>query len=377
MLTVHPSIILGSFLWDEERLPRDEFEIRMTPLQTAIKQNGWAGAMVYGDAREHAALAYFSNFIPRMRWAMALFPATGKPLLLCSISSRDIPAMRTMTWIEDVKSGWEWQWFEQAIEHLPEGAIGTIGFNNMTPILTEGLTRRLGARFKLENADSVCSDARSTQRPREIATIRESAAILRLAADTATAALDSGHDAVSAALTAERLARSHAAHDVRTLISMDGGRTFHANTQRPERPSAEAIIYLAVKYLGYWSQTYVEHGASELVSDAARGALQSLIGRVSVGASLDRLAAGVQIDLGTLSPHPAISGQFGHRIGLSVCEGGVISLGEEGLVQPSTVYALQVGAVDATGHGSIATALVTTRQSGACDVIDRSWSGGA
>ena len=96
MLTVHPSIVLGSYLWDEERLPRDEFDIRMATIREAIAARGWAAAFVYGDAREHAALAFFSNFIPRMRWAMAMFPAKGEPRLLASMSSRDMPAMRTI-----------------------------------------------------------------------------------------------------------------------------------------------------------------------------------------------------------------------------------------------------------------------------------------
>src|SRR6476661_7124118 len=102
MLTVHPSIMLGSYVWDEDRVPSDEFDIRMEPLRAAMQERGLSALLVYGDAREHQALAYFTNFIPRMRWAMALIPASGAPRLLASMSSRDIPAMRTMTWIPDV-----------------------------------------------------------------------------------------------------------------------------------------------------------------------------------------------------------------------------------------------------------------------------------
>jgi hypothetical protein len=52
MLTMHPSIMLGSYLWDEDRLPRDEFDIRLAPLRDAMASNGWVAALVYGDARE-------------------------------------------------------------------------------------------------------------------------------------------------------------------------------------------------------------------------------------------------------------------------------------------------------------------------------------
>ena len=182
---------------------------------------------------------------------------------------------------------------------------------------------------------------------------------------------------VSAALKAERMARSHAAHDVRTLISLDGGHTFHANMQRPGKPTANALIYLGVKYLGYWSQTWLEHGMPSSLSGRSRKALEALIGGMRAGASLDQLAQSARAELGGLSLHPAISGKFGHRIGLSPCEGGEIREGSAGIVEPGTIYALNAGVTGANGEAGMASALVVTRASGACDVIDRSWKPGA
>ena len=70
--------------------------------------NGWKAVLIYGDANEHSALAYFTNFVPRLRWGMALIPREGEPRLLASMSSRDVPAMKLMTFIPDVLSGWNW-----------------------------------------------------------------------------------------------------------------------------------------------------------------------------------------------------------------------------------------------------------------------------
>lgn len=219
MLTTHPSIMLGSYFWDEDRLPRDEFDLRLAPLRKAMEENGWSAVIVYGDAREHAALAWFSNFIPRMRWAMALLPAKGEPRLLASMSSRDVPAMRTMTWIPDVRSGWEWQWFDEWIATLGSGTIGTIGFELMTPLLFGSVERSIGGKLTLAEADGLAAMTRASQRPREIAVIRAAAA----AATAAGAAfLEGWHrsaDVETAALGAERIARGMAAQDVRTLVS--------------------------------------------------------------------------------------------------------------------------------------------------------------
>ena len=44
--------------------------------------------------------------------------------------------MKTMTWIADVKSGWEWKWFEDHVAKLPApGILATINLDMMTPLL--------------------------------------------------------------------------------------------------------------------------------------------------------------------------------------------------------------------------------------------------
>ena len=105
MRTVQPAIVIGSYNWDEDRLPRDEFELRGAELNRLMDAQGWKAMLIHGDAREHGALAYYSNFIPRLRWAMALVPRRGEPRLLVSMSARDMPAMKLMTWIADVRTG--------------------------------------------------------------------------------------------------------------------------------------------------------------------------------------------------------------------------------------------------------------------------------
>src|SRR5271170_5908500 len=175
MQTMHPSIMLGSYVWAQDRLPYDEFTLRLDDLRAAMARDGWQAVLAYGDAREHAALAYLSNFIPRMRWGMALLPRTGEPRLLCSMSTRDLPAMRTMTWIADVHSGWEWdKAFDPWIERLKGDTtvpLGTIGFDIMAPVLLQAVRRSLGERFTLQRADDVLDGARR-KRPRELTMLR-------------------------------------------------------------------------------------------------------------------------------------------------------------------------------------------------------------
>ena len=101
---------IGSYIWAQDRLPYDEFTLRLDELRAAMERNGWPAVLVYGDVREHAALAFLSSFIPRVRWGMALLPRSGDARLLCAMSTRDLPAMRTLTWIADVRSGMGPEW---------------------------------------------------------------------------------------------------------------------------------------------------------------------------------------------------------------------------------------------------------------------------
>src|SRR5258706_4014240 len=158
MRTIEPSIVIGSYGWDQDRVPRDEFQIRMDALNRTMAQKGLKAMLVYGDMTEHSALAYFSNFTPRLRWGMALFPRQGDPRLLVSMSPRDLPAMRLMTWIADVHSGWNWQSaFDPWLAKLDaDGAadIGTVGFDMMRPPLFQSLQKSLGNRLRLQDADA-------------------------------------------------------------------------------------------------------------------------------------------------------------------------------------------------------------------------------
>ncbi|HMG79780.1 MAG TPA: hypothetical protein VK591_13925, partial [Xanthobacteraceae bacterium] len=178
MQTVQPCVTIGSYIWAQDRLPYDEFTLRLDELRAAMERNGWPAVLVYGDVREHAALAFLSSFIPRVRWGMALLPRTGDARLLCAMSTRDLPAMRTLTWIADVRSGMgpEWEkafdpWFE-SFKGDQAQKVGTLGFDIMAPVLYAAVRRSLGDRFVLQRADDVAAIPSRRKRPRELTMMR-------------------------------------------------------------------------------------------------------------------------------------------------------------------------------------------------------------
>jgi Xaa-Pro aminopeptidase len=379
MQTVQPCVTIGSYIWAQDRLPYDEFTLRLDELRAAMERNGWPAVLVYGDVREHAALAFLSSFIPRVRWGMALLPRSGDARLLCAMSTRDLPAMRTLTWIADVRSGMGPEWvnaFDPWVERFTGDQaqkLGTIGFDIMAPVLYAAVRRSLGERLALQRADDIVAIPSRRKRPRELTMIRASCKLLEAAAKTFAESWRRNHEPEAAALDAERVARSLAAQDVRTLVSLDGGRTLAPFQGRFEKCEGPLVGYIAVKVLGYWADLFVTVDDGS-ISDAARyakAALEAIIANTRPGARIDALYAKA---VGALAPyklHPVLGGSIGHGIGLSLHEGPEFHASADATLVEDGVYTMQVGAADLKAGDALLSAIVRVAAKGA-EVLVRS-----
>jgi Xaa-Pro aminopeptidase len=372
MQTVQPCVTIGSYLWAQDRLPQDEFSLRLDELHAAMDRNGWPAVLVYGDVREHAALAFFTSFIPRVRWGMALLPRSGEARLLGAMSTRDLPAMRTLTWIGDVRSGMgpEWEksfdpWFErfkgdQAIK------LGALGFDIMAPVLRASVRRSLGERFVLQRADDILAVPPRRKRPRELTMLRASCQLVETAAKTFVDSWRGNHAPETAALDAERAARSLAAQDVRTLVSLDGGHTLVPFQGRFEKCAGPLVGYLAVKVMGYWADLFVTvyDGSLTPAAQHAGAALDAIIVNLRPGVRTDALHAKAVDALAPYKLHPVLGGSVGHGIGLSLHEGPEFRASSDVLLVEDGVYALQVGAADAEAGNVLTSAIVRVTAKG-------------
>jgi Xaa-Pro aminopeptidase len=379
MQTVQPCVTIGSYVWAQDRLPNDEFTLRLDELRAAMDRNGWPAILVYGDVREHAALAFLSSFIPRVRWGMALLPRSGDARLLCAMSTRDLPAMRTLTWIADVRSGMGPEW-EKAFDPWFDGLkgdqaqkLGTLGFDIMAPVLHAAVRRSLGDRFALQRADDIVAIPSRRKRPRELTMIRASCKSLEAATKTFADSWRGNREPETAALDAERVARSLAAQDVRTLVSLDGGRTLVPFQGRFERCEGPLVGYIAVKVLGYWADMFVtvDDGTITAAARQTAVALDAIIADMRPGVRIDALHAKALDALAPYKLHPVLGGSIGHGIGLSLHEGPEFQASTDATLVEDGVYTLQVGAADANAGNALISAIVRVAVTGA-EVLVRS-----
>jgi Xaa-Pro aminopeptidase len=375
MRTVQPSIMIGSYVWDQDRLPRDEYEIRLAALHRVMDANGWKAVLIYGDANEHSALAYFTNFVPRLRWGMALIPREGEPRLLASMSSRDVPAMKLMTFIPDVLSGWNWDtafdpWLAKLTGDDPI-SIGAVGFDLMRPPQFRLLEKSLGNRFGLHEGDAAVATCRTT-RSRQLSQVRAVSPVLTAAAQAFVAAWRDGADVESAALAAERTARLMAAQDVRTLMSFDGGRTLAPFRGAFDSKSDPLVGYLAVKHAGVWGDMFVTAASRDTdVAKRVQAALDAALAVAKPGTSASTLSTKAMETIVPHALHPALGGSIGHLVGLSLDEGGALKPDATHTLAPGEVYTLHVGAHEAATGGAFASAAIAITDTGA-DLLHRS-----
>lgn len=366
MHTMHPAILLGSYTWDQDRMPSDEYDIRMDAARALMAENGWRALFVYGDAQDYRLIGHLTNFVPRLRWAMAMLPFEGEPRLLVSMSSRDMPAMRQMTWIKDVHSGWAWQsvfdpWLESfcAAEDGDPVRVGLTGQGLMRPGFAETLRASAGNRVALEPADEVFLPLVRTKRPRALAFVRDASRVVDAAADALVAAWRGGADGMHAAIAGERAARERSAYDVRVLFSVDGGRTllpFYGLTEGRGDPMA---AYVAVNYMGYWADAFVTAGSAGSEAERrVRAALDAMLAKAAPGAAAAALAEEAARALGGLARHPVVGEVFGHGIGLSLTEDPEISAASRAALEPGGVYSLRAGIADEAAGHALASAMV-------------------
>ncbi|OGA46364.1 MAG: hypothetical protein A3G25_16255 [Betaproteobacteria bacterium RIFCSPLOWO2_12_FULL_63_13] len=368
--TMHPVVLLGAYGLDSDRMPADEFQIRMAAANTLMDERGWRAIFAYGDATEHRELAWLTNFIPRLRWALALLPRQGAPRLLTSMSPRDVAAMKLMTWIGDVHSGWSWSevfdpWLDEfcAREGANPAPVGLLGRELMRPTFLETMKASAGARLALEPATGVLDSRLRFRRSRELVMLREACHRVDAAADAMQRAWRAGADGMSAAIEAERAARAQAAHDVRVLFSVDGGATLLPFYGVIAGRSDPMLAYIAVKYMGYWADAFVTFAqAASPALAAARQALDALLAAARPGADGAELARAATP--GGLAPHPVIGEVVGHRIGHSLAEGEPLAAASPARLEPGGVYTLRVGAADPAAGCALLSAMIRVSETG-------------
>ncbi|MCC6888497.1 MAG: hypothetical protein IT536_08195 [Hyphomicrobiales bacterium] len=351
MYTQHPTLLIGPSDWDEAHSPRAEFEHRIAALWAAFPDT--AQAIVFGSAASHAELAYLTHFVPKLEPAVALLQRDGRHRLLFGGGPNMIGAMRPLTFITEMAP----------LSARPKVIAGwrgplLIGTGAMTRAMRTAIDNAVGGTA--QDATTALHPMMGRKSPSELAAIRAACRGLAAAAAAMRHALDRG--ATDALLAGERAALDAGAQDIRTLISLDQGRTLRPFEGRHDRAVRPLLVYAAVRRFNYWAEGFDCIGTPAAASAAAR--LSDAIAAVAPGVSLASLAD----RLAPVTPnrdHPVTAAARVAAIGLSLDEPS------PAVCETGTVLSLRAGSSDGRARHAILSAMVAVGEGGA-EVLWRS-----
>ncbi len=368
MRVTQPAVLVGNYDWAETLLPRAEYEARLKQVLGKL-DSSLAGLVIYGNKIDNAALAYVSNFAPKIESAIALLTKDGKLRIHAAGSPQMMVNAKRLTWVEDVLPQ------RDAAKHVAEWAEEAAGQGPLGFWTTEAMPGDLQPRFEAALNGRKLVDVSASLN----ALLREKSPVaLKLSGDacgvltkTVEAMKDrfNGESGREAAVAAERAAADAGAQDARVLISLSKGGTPTA-IDYPDGGKLDPLLaYVAVRYAGYWAEGFVTLTSMmhETVT-RTQAALKAVLKTAKAGTTVAALRDAAQSELGGLAIHPAAR-QAAVGVGLMLEETEAEPDGVAKL-EAGRVYSLRVGASKSPSDNALLSAMVVPKADG----VDVLWS---
>jgi Xaa-Pro aminopeptidase len=87
----------GLISWDAQELPPAELAGRLASVQSVMRTQGIDALVLYSDVWRSNDVRYLTNYMPYWNRAFAVVPRDEKPILLCSLSPRVYPWIKSVT----------------------------------------------------------------------------------------------------------------------------------------------------------------------------------------------------------------------------------------------------------------------------------------
>jgi hypothetical protein len=356
MYTQHPTLLIGPSDWDESRAPKAEFHRRIAALWTAFPDA--AQAIVFGSAAHHAELAYLTHFMPKLEPGIALLTRDGQHKLLFGGGPNMIGAMKPLTFISEM---------------APLNALAKLIAGWKAPLSIGGGAMSSAMRKTVDEATNGSAQDATThvqslmrrKSPGELAAIRDACSILDRVMATMRNAVGAGHDAVTTLLAGERAAIDAGVQDIRTLYSLDGGRTLRPFEAIDDRRVEPLQVYVAVRKSNYWAEGFAcLSNEPQPAASLAALLLDNALSAIKPGVPLVQLSK----ILAVASPyrqHSVTQGAIVSTIGLSLDEAASANF------ESGEVYSVRAGLTNGADQHAIISGMIAIRDSDA-DVLWRS-----
>jgi hypothetical protein len=93
----------GWITWDKAELPPSAFDARLAVVKKHLAASDLPALVVYTDVWRSNQGRYLSNFMPYWNRALLVIPRDGAPVLLCGLSPRVYPWIRSVTILDEIR----------------------------------------------------------------------------------------------------------------------------------------------------------------------------------------------------------------------------------------------------------------------------------
>lgn len=257
----------GLITWDKSELPPEAFETRLAAARSQLTAQDLPALVVYSDLWKSNHGRFFSNFTPYFNRGLLVIPRVDKPVLLCGLSPRVYPWIKSVTILEEI---------------LPSPNLA----QRLLQLCTEKAWKRMGVldldQLPYDLHTPICAGVECVDvAARSIRPVPDKweLAMYRRAADLAREVLGEELPAGAGLIDyefvgrLERRLRLAGAEDLVILVT---------NGETPPAPatgaklSAEFSVSLALEYRGHWIKL-VRNAAGVAPADGA-GAREDLSG---------------------------------------------------------------------------------------------------
>jgi Xaa-Pro aminopeptidase len=351
--TLHTVLKHGGLFSDWDLLPRPMFEDRYARVQAAIAASGDDAWLIYGDAQRYGDVAYVSHFVPRLRSVLVLVPKSGKPDILCSIGSRDVPASKILTWFEEMRPYTRLP--GEAVKLLRDrgletARVGLVGTRISLPIAEWDAIAAELPGVKWSDRDVPFAALRATKDTAEDNALRRTADAVAAAMREAETALQPGRTVREATAQIDRVLRFAAAEDIRILVANGAGAGLGLRPadERLLAAGDTVLLHIQAEIQRYWSQasrTFVlgtPSDAQRKLTERANAALAAMQSAVKGGAKAAAVAGAAKAVLGDELFAVAQSYGLGSGIGLDAHEPPTIAIDSTETIPDNGAVSLHV-----------------------------------
>ena len=93
----------GLITWDKTELPPSVFEARLAKARAALAERDLPALLVYSDVWRSTEGRHLTNYMPYWNRALIVIPREHAPILLCGLSPRVYPWIKSVTIFEEIR----------------------------------------------------------------------------------------------------------------------------------------------------------------------------------------------------------------------------------------------------------------------------------